>query len=134
MKKLACVAAVAMCIAGPTMAQQPYSWSGFYVGGNAGAGTVTDQGWTTNDATPVDRTGWGGLVGGQVGYNAQYNMLVFGVEAEGFWSSMQDHADFFDGNTLEGRGTVKNNSDFDIAGRFGLAFDRALVYGKAGVV
>ena len=30
--------------------------------------------------------------------------------------------------------SIKNKWDYDVAGRFGLAFDRALVYGKAGWV
>src|SRR6476646_5307242 len=42
--------------------------------------------------------------------------------------------DVFDVNTLIGSASIKNKWDYDVAGRFGVAFDRALVYGKAGWV
>lgn len=42
--------------------------------------------------------------------------------------------DQFRGTTLLSTASIKNKWDWDIAGRFGLAFDRALVYGKAGWV
>ena len=37
-------------------------------------------------------------------------------------------------NTLVASTTIRNKWDYDIAARFGIAFDRALVYGKAGWV
>ena len=62
-------------------------------------------------------------------------MLVLGIEGEGFWSGMKVNSDFFGGNNLLFQTTsIKNKYDYDIAGRFGLAFNRALVYGKAGWV
>jgi outer membrane immunogenic protein len=59
---------------------------------------------------------------------------VLGIEGEGFWSGMKVTQDSFDVNTLLSTATIKNKWDWDIAGRFGLAFNRALVYGKAGWV
>jgi outer membrane immunogenic protein len=64
-------------------------------------------------------------------------MLVLGIEGEGFWSGMKVNVDRFggiNGSTLFESATVRNKWDFDIAARFGIAFDRALVYGKAGWV
>jgi outer membrane immunogenic protein len=63
-------------------------------------------------------------------------MLVLGIEGEGFWSGMKVNSDFFgiNSNTLFETTSIRNKYDYDVAGRFGLAFDRALVYGKAGWV
>ena len=115
----------------------PFSWTGFYIGGHAGAGVLLDEGYEDNISTPADRHGIGGLAGGQVGYNYQIGMLVLGIEGEGFWSGMRDTQDTFEGGnpgTLVGTATIKNRWDFDIAGRLGVAIDHALIYGKAGWV
>jgi outer membrane immunogenic protein len=61
-------------------------------------------------------------------------MLVLGIEGEGFWSGMKITRDVFNVNTLIASGSIKNKWDYDVAGRFGIALDRALVYGKAGWV
>ena len=62
-------------------------------------------------------------------------MLVLGVEGEGFWSGIGNTFDQFGlagGNFWWSTTLVKNKPDVDIAARFGVAFGRALVYGKAG--
>ena len=110
-----------------------YNWTGFYVGAHAGGGVLFDAGWQLLAAV-VDRHGSGALAGGQIGYNYQTGMLVVGVEAEGFWSGIGNTVDQFIGNTWRSTAHVKNTADFDIAARFGVAFGRALVYGKAGWV
>jgi outer membrane immunogenic protein len=156
-KKLAIAVAVAGLIGTPAFAADlavkapppppppPFSWTGFYIGGHAGAGIMLDQGFLSPDGGPAciggctvrvaaDRHGIGGLAGGQIGYNWQIGQLVLGIEGEGFWSGMKVTADSFDVNTLVTTTTIKNKWDWDIAGRFGLAFNRALVYGKAGWV
>src|SRR4051794_4160855 len=62
----------------------PFSWTGFYIGGNVGYGwadasaTVTALGVT---ATGTDNLN--GIVGGgQLGYNWQSGSLVWGIEAD----------------------------------------------------
>jgi outer membrane immunogenic protein len=120
----------------PYSAPIPFSWTGFYIGGHAGAGVLLDQGYETFSA-PSNRHGIGALAGGQIGYNYQMGMLVLGVEGEGFWSDMRVTHDVFSGSnpgTLFSTATIKNRYDYDIAGRFGLAIDHALIYGKAGWV
>jgi outer membrane immunogenic protein len=106
-----------------------YSWTGCYVGAHGGAGGLYEN-WS-------GEPGIGGLAGGQLGCNYQMGMLVLGIEGEGFWSGMKDTGSYtyFDSPTDYGSGatTVKNTWDADIAARFGLAIDRALIYGKAGV-
>jgi outer membrane immunogenic protein len=110
-----------------------FSWTGCYVGVHAGAGVLLDQGFQ-NQTAPADRHGVGGLAGGQLGCNYQTGMLVLGIEGEGFWSGMKVTQDQFDFNTLSGTATIRNKWDYDIAARIGIAFDRALFYGKAGWV
>jgi outer membrane immunogenic protein len=92
--------------------------------GNAGNGTLN---------------GKGAVAGGQAGCNYQDGNWVFGLEGEGFWSGIKvaNTASFLpnvlNGNTLETLGTtVKNNNDFTIAGRAGIALDRTLIYAKGG--
>lgn len=110
-----------------------FSWTGCYIGVHAGAGVLLDQGFFGGGLN--DKHGIGGLAGGQAGCNYQTGMLVLGIEGEGFWSGMKVNSDFFGGNNLLFQTTsIKNKYDYDIAGRFGLAFNRALVYGKAGWV
>jgi outer membrane immunogenic protein len=114
-----------------------FSWTGCYVGVHGGAGVLLDQGFQAGGGGPLDRHGIGGLAGGQIGCNYQIGMLVLGIEGEGFWSGMKVTHDQFggiNGSTLVGSASIKNKWDYDVAGRFGVAFDRALVYGKAGWV
>jgi len=116
----------------PYVAPAPvFTWTGCYVGVHAGAGVMHDQGFQAQGST-FDRHGTGGLAGGQVGCNYQTGMLVLGIEGEGFWSGMRINVDQFEGNTPFLNTTIKNRWDYDVAGRIGVAFDRALVYGKAG--
>jgi outer membrane immunogenic protein len=115
----------------------PFSWTGFYVGGQAGGGVLHDTGWVpAAQQFSADRDGIGAIAGGQIGYNYQLGMLVLGVEGDGFWSSLSDKANFYlsQSNTSYATAQITNHWDADIAGRFGVAFDRALVYGKAGWV
>jgi outer membrane immunogenic protein len=125
----------------PYVAPAPvFTWTGCYVGVHAGAGVVHDQGFQTGGIlllpppAPADRHGIGGLAGGQVGCNYQTGMLVLGIEGEGFWSGMRINVDQFEGNTVFLNTSIKNRWDYDVAARIGVAFDRALVYGKAGWV
>jgi outer membrane immunogenic protein len=120
----------------PYSAPPPFSWSGFYIGGSAGAGILLDQGYV-NNVEDADRNGFGGLAGGQAGYNWQMGMFVLGIEGEGYWSGMRVTQDVFTGinpGILTSTALIKNRYDFDIAGRFGIAIDHALIYGKAGWV
>lgn len=128
--------------AAPVIARAPaFSWTGCYIGAHAGAGVLLDQGFqdqgsiqTLTENTLADRHGIGGLAGGQIGCNYQTGMLVLGIEGEGFWSGMKVTRDAFNGTTLFNTISIRNKWDYDVAARIGVAFDRALVYGKAGWV
>lgn len=71
----------------------------------------------------------GFLAGGQIGYNYQMQNWVLGVEGEASWVNLK-------GSNLDPvHPTVnQNNADFVgiLGGRVGYAFDRLLIYGKAG--
>ena len=61
------------------------SWTGFYVGLNAGYG-FGDANWSgAFDPSPT-----GFLVGGTIGYNLQTGSWVWGIEADLAWSTMDD--------------------------------------------
>jgi outer membrane immunogenic protein len=140
-----------------------YTWTGFYIGVNAGGGAMNDTnnsgGGSNNNVASLSSIGssgnigmgiggggsafhgTGGLAGGQLGYNYQITNWVFGVEGEAYWSGMKGTFDssrnFYNGSgileeTEFTHNQTQNKYDFTIAGRMGVAFDRTLVYGKAG--
>lgn len=125
----------------PLLAAPVFSWTGCYVGAHVGGGVTTD----TNVVNPAgfdgdQGHGTGAIAGGQLGCNYQDGNWVFGVEGEGFWSGIKGTtAESLLPSNLEGSRTpfrdittVKNTNDFTIAARAGIAFDRTLIYGKAG--
>jgi outer membrane immunogenic protein len=106
MKKFLLAAAAFVVLASSSvfaadMAARPYTkapapvvatintWSGFYIGFNAGGGNSHDR-WNLPGGAGEGSTDAGGAaVGGQVGYRAQVANWVFGVEAQGDWSSFR---------------------------------------------
>jgi len=102
-----------------------WSWTGCYVGAQAGGGAMSDP-WTSS-------RGVGALGGGQVGCNYQTGHLVFGIEGDG-WASgiIAKHHEQVPTNDFSSQ--TSNRWDFDVALRAGIAMDRALIYGKAGAV
>jgi outer membrane immunogenic protein len=112
-----------------------FSWTGCYVGVHAGAGVMRDSvGATSMMGLGTNYTGTGGLAGGQLGCNYQDGNWVFGAEGEGYWSGMKTSNVSTDSLGFGDTDTAKNKYDFSIAARAGIAFDRTLVYGKAGWV
>jgi outer membrane immunogenic protein len=106
-----------------------YNWTGFYIGGNIGGGFANSS-WSDPFGGGNNTFNKNGFIGGgQIGYNAQYNWLVVGVEGD------------FDWTGLKGSGTdsigdaINTNTEWTstATGRIGAAFDRLLVYGKGGV-
>ncbi|MBF9234987.1 outer membrane protein [Microvirga alba] len=112
-------------------AMPAFTWTGFYVGANAG------YGWSTGTSRYYDPAfGYvgsnsnGGFVGGgQIGYNYQLGMFVIGAETDIQYAAV--------GNKGASYGTTyyRGNSDGyygTIRARLGVAFDRALVFGTGG--
>src|ERR1700722_233297 len=118
----------------------PYNWSGFYIGGNVGAGwnstgTISDTFGSTFGTT----TNTSFLGGGQVGVNYEFwGGVVIGAEAMFDW--VPNTTNTF--NATEGPGgpvpgtlasaTFNNRWLTTATGKLGYAWDRVLLYGKAG--
>lgn len=121
----------------------PYSWTGFYIGVNGGAGTGTTESSLNVGSflasfgipgvalvVPGPSQTFSGFLGGaQLGYNWQTGVFVLGIEGD------------FDGAFLQGNTScilvfncnVKHDWVGDITARLGVvAFDKALVYVKGG--
>jgi outer membrane immunogenic protein len=119
------------------------SWTGFYVGANGG-GAWGLRCWTfvaTAPAVglpaPLDEgchNPSGGVLGGQIGYNWQAGLMVFGLEAQGDWTNLQGRnvsllpAPPFPPSTNHTR--VDSLGLF--TGRLGFAWGSALLYAKGG--
>ena len=106
-----------------------YNWSGFYAGGNLGAGvgrmefTATMPGLTASTSDEIR-----GFVGGiQGGFNWQNGPFVAGIEADVQFSHQRNGV-----NTSELQ--ITNNFDFfsTLRGRVGYAVDEWLFYVTAG--
>jgi len=108
-------------VAAPVYMPPAFSWTGFYVGANAGYGwgNVNANGW----ANVGDLDGFVG--GGQVGYNYQMGQFVLGLEAD------LQGADLSSGNNL-GLLNVKTDYFGTVRARVGVAFDRFMPYITGG--
>jgi len=118
----------------------PYSWTGIYVGANVGAGwsstsqdltSITTPGGATRDLnlSLASFSSGGFMGGGQFGGNYQVGPMVFGGEVEGEWVSLTGHGPCLTVGTCN----ASTRWIADVAGRFGLARDRLLIYAKGGV-
>ena len=98
-----------------------FTWTGFYVGANAG------YGWGNVNANGFANIGDvdGFIGGGQVGYNYQMGQFVVGLEAD------LQGADLSSGNNL---GLIRVKTDYfgTVRARVGVAFDRFMPYITGG--
>ena len=124
----------------PPLVATAYDWTGFYLGVHGG-GDWFDKNWfiavtpeTCAAVCGVDvgsHTASSWLVGGQAGYNYQAGPWVLGVEAQASWTDMRAS----NGNLLIPTLIVNNSKTSalgTLAGRVGYAFDRFMIFGKAG--
>jgi len=112
-----------------------FSWTGFYIGANAGYG----GGSYSYDYAPgvvgtgdANSSGW--LVGGQIGYNYQFsNNVVLGLETDLQWTDISGQV----GGVLVAGGNTISGTKLDYFGtiraRLGYAVDRFLPYITGGV-
>ena len=126
----------------------PFTWTGFYIGGNVGVGFG-------GDSTSVDLEGFNYFVanpvpgevtkvgddsafigGGQLGYNYAFNNLVAGIEADfsgfDFQAAKIPNSSRADWGS-DTRVSVEMNWLATVRGRLGVAMDRWLLYGTGGV-
>ena len=108
-----------------------FSWTGCYVGGNAG-GLWSNETWsraTTGAAQSIQNTS-GGLAGGQIGCNYQVGTWVFGIQGDYDWANASGST--ADASFLGGTDQSNVNSLASVTGRAGYAWDRFLGYVKGG--
>ena len=106
------------------------NWNGFYLGANAGYGWGQSD-WGSTVTTGSTSPG-GGLFGGTIGFNAQGDAFVFGVEGDIDGSWIRDSNSTGTG-ICGGIGCGIQTSWFATArGRLGYAAGRALFYVTAG--
>jgi outer membrane immunogenic protein len=129
----------------PAPAVVIFTWTGFYFGAHVGGAWAhkTETGFPYtflgDQILPapfsLDPSGW--LAGGQIGANYQVGSLVYGAEADASGANLTGRgscpsSSALTGAALTGNCDVKVVGLGTIAGRLGVAFDRLLVYGKAG--
>ena len=142
------LAALAILALPTTADANPFTWTGFYIGGNVGAGfggdstSVDLEGFNYFVANPVPGevtkvgTDSAFIGGGQIGYNHAFNNLVAGIEADFSGFDFQaakippsSRADW----GSDTRVSVEMNWLSTVRGRLGVAMDRWLLYGTGGV-
>ncbi|MFN3657296.1 MAG: outer membrane protein [Pseudolabrys sp.] len=124
------VQAADMAVKAPVRAPAvlPYNWTGFYIGGDIGAGwgrhnrTIPSSGFTNSYNSS-------GIIGGvHGGYNWQMQAIVVGLEADINATGIKGD-DGGTGGTLD---STKLKWLGSVRGRIGYAFDRFLVFGTGG--
>ncbi len=115
-------------------APQVFSWTGFYIGGNAGYGWTNGSG-TLTTATGTESftvSGNGFLGGAQAGYNWQVGPAVFGAEADFQGTTASGPFSATAGPTI---GATEKVPWFGtVRGRLGYAIDRVMLYATGGAV
>jgi outer membrane immunogenic protein len=152
-RKLLLATTCAVGVAAPIAAAQaaPVStWTGCYIGANAGAGwgkkNFSDQFLTpgvviipgfvfiTPSSPLADTSGW--LAGGQVGCDLQFAPnWVLGIEGAGAWADISGRSDpFFHGKTIGGEAVFYARTDWlaSVTARLGYTVEHWLLFIKGG--
>ncbi len=127
---------------------QVFSWTGFYIGVNAGiGGDKVDYPFSFSDCCETTRTttgnvgmqSFGGFGGGQVGYNYQFqgSGVVLGVEADIQKSNIRSNTSLSltfpgGGSTLSANAGTEVEWFGTVRGRLGYGWDRTLLYATGG--
>jgi outer membrane immunogenic protein len=111
----------------------PFTWTGFYLGVNAGAASLSTDYRVDSlrgDLANGDQgNGGGALAGVTAGYNYQMGTWLLGIEADFAWSNAGNSGQAFGMPAA----SAKMTSFSTVRGRVGYAFDRALIYGTGGL-
>jgi len=108
----------------------PYSWTGFYVGAQAGVNILSSKDVIPAYPSSFTQTSTGFAIGGKVGGNYQFsNNIVLGLEASASWvTNSSDHPTGVGGERYQ----IKQDYQGAVVARLGYAFDRFLPYVKGG--
>lgn len=127
---------VGFLVPGVALAAQVQDWSGFYAGVGLGVAASNSQidfsdisfptDFTAPDSVKLPALGRHGDV--RLGYNWQAGKFLYGLEADGSLLAL-------DATAIGTTYTITNslNALLSLRARFGVAFDRWLVFGSAGV-
>jgi opacity protein-like surface antigen len=130
------VAAAGIFKAQPRAVAAAYDWTGFYVGGFTGAGWGTSN-WSFPTLPGVNPRTAGLLAGLDAGYNKQFGSWVVGVEGDVAATNAKGGQSCIS-NVNNAGFPVETNCNNDLkwmatgTAKLGYAWDRVLVYGKAG--
>lgn len=108
--------------------QSVYNWSGLYVGLQGGGQQLNNS--FASILGTLSRHSTGAIIGGHLGYNLQSGSLVYGVEADLEYAAPNKLREGVSENGFEWQAGLVQGS---ARARFGLAFDRALIYATGGV-
>lgn len=112
----------------PAYAPPVFTWTGFYVGINAGA-AINDNRYTWSAFLNNNSSGGVGFTGGgQIGYNWQTGPLVLGLETD-----LNYRGGSSSSNSAFGFTNSKSGYFGTVRGRIGYAIDRLLIYGTGGL-
>jgi outer membrane immunogenic protein len=123
----------------------PPSWTGFYLGFNGGWGESQHGGdlfcaggvICTDTENGIVKPN-GGLFGGQIGYNWQSGIVVYGIETDIQWADIHGSATAFVGPRLADTFTVSEKLDWfgTVRGRLGITpwGNNALLYVTGGLI
>lgn len=124
----------------------PFSWTGFYIGGNLGAAyhnwKFIDQGVNgglpsfgfTPGTTFWDTGSWGLIAGGQAGYNLQVDRYIFGIEGDFNYLSNSASATISDQfPALPASAEAKARWLATVRGRLGITLSPTFIYVTGGV-
>jgi outer membrane immunogenic protein len=123
----------------PPMMQQVFSWTGFYIGAQAGYLSANTNASAADTASIVATYGRmprpkGGFAGLQGGYNYEFaNNVVIGIETSVLGLGVNGLKDTL-GIPLTSSLSVATDWDVGVVGRLGYAIDRWLPYGFAGAM
>jgi len=123
-----------------------FSWTGFYVGGQAGYAFGTDRSYDLlaangtgtlgppTSALPGSFSASGPLGGGEIGANYQTGNVVLGIEADIDWSRIQGSYIDDPSSPPGGQSTVTATVDWfgTVRGRLGIAQNRWLAFATGG--
>ena len=119
---------IPMPVKGVAPAPAYYNWTGVYVGAHGGYGWARFSGIDPATGATDAVTAKGFFGGGQLGANYQAGSWVFGLEGALSFGDIKYREDFGGGDF----GQIKVDQMASVAARIGYAFDRFMIYGKAG--
>ncbi|WP_185983634.1 outer membrane protein [Aureimonas mangrovi] len=132
-----------MAPAAPVVFEPAFTWTGFYVGGQAGAAFNPDSGpFSIGDSGFVggNDDGDAGFIGGvHVGYDYQVNNFIFGAVADINYIDAESVAFYDIPGAAPGsiQGSVASSSEIDFVGtarlKAGVALDRFALYATGGL-